>query len=79
MSFTLTGDQQPETVNGVLASSDFGRVMGLAPATGRWFTADEDVPDKEHVALISDGLRKRRFGTDPHVERRKSIRSGTTI
>src|SRR6185295_19297895 len=67
VSFTLTGDQQPEAVSGVLASADFGRVMGLAPATGRWFTADEDVPDKEHVALISHGLWKRRFGTDPHV------------
>ncbi len=67
VSFTLTGEQQPEAVNGVLASADFGRVMGLPPATGRWFTADEDVPDKEHVALISDGLRKRRFGTDPQV------------
>jgi putative ABC transport system permease protein len=66
-SFTLTGDQQPEAVNGVLASSDFGRVMGVAPAFGRWFTADEDAPDKEHVALISDGLWKRRFGTDPQI------------
>ena len=67
VSFTLTGDQQPEAVSGVLASADFGRVMGRAPATGRWFTADEDVPDKEHVALISDGLWKRRFGTDTQV------------
>ena len=67
VSFTLTGDQQPEAVNAVLASSDFGRVMGMAPAFGRWFTADEDVPNKEHVALISDGLWKRRFGTDPQV------------
>ena len=67
VSFTLSGDPQPEAVNGVLASADFGRVMGLAPAFGRWFTADDDTPDKEHVALISDGLWKRRFGTDPQV------------
>lgn len=66
-SFTLTGDQQPEAVNGVLASSDFGRVMGVTPAFGRWFTAEEDSPDKEHVALISDGLWKRRFGGDQRV------------
>jgi putative ABC transport system permease protein len=67
VSFTLTGDQQPEAVNGVLASADFGSVMGLAPALGRWFTSEEDAPGKEHVALISDGLWKRRFGTDPQV------------
>src|SRR6185437_10713767 len=35
VSFSLTGDRQPEAVNGVLASADFGRVMGLAPALGR--------------------------------------------
>ncbi len=67
ISFTLTGDRQPEAVNGVLASADFGRVMGLPPALGRWFTAEEDAPGKEHVALISDGLWKRRFGADPQV------------
>jgi putative ABC transport system permease protein len=67
VSFTLTGDQQPEAVNGVLASSDFGRVTGSAPALGRWFTADEDAPEKEHVALISDGLWKRRLGGDMQV------------
>src|SRR5205085_5476655 len=67
VSFTLTGNQHPEAVNGVLASADFGRVMELSPALGRWFTSEEAVPDKEHVALIGDGLWKRRFGTDPQV------------
>src|SRR6185369_9425190 len=67
VSFTLTGEQQPEAVNGVLASSDFGGVMGRAPTLGRWFNADEATVDKEHVVLISDGLWKRRFGTDPQV------------
>src|SRR5690349_7808171 len=67
VSFTLTGDQQPEAVSGVLASADFGRVMGVAPRLGRWFTADEDTADKEHVAVISDGLWRRRFGTDPQI------------
>ncbi len=67
VSFTLTGDSQPEAVNGLQASADFSRVLGVAPALGRWFTAEEDLPGKEHVALISDGLWKRRFGADPQV------------
>ena len=67
VSFTMTGDHQPEAVNGVQASSDFGGVMGLAPALGRWFTADEDTHGKEHVVLISDGLWKRRFARDSQV------------
>jgi putative ABC transport system permease protein len=65
--FTLTGDQQPTTLNGVLASADFGRVFGMAPALGRVFTAEEDTPGKGHVALIGDGLWKRRFGANPKI------------
>jgi putative ABC transport system permease protein len=67
LSFTLTGDQQPEALNGVLASSDFGRVVGIAPALGRVFTAEEDTPGKDHVALIGDGLWRRRFGANPQI------------
>ncbi|HEU0176543.1 MAG TPA: ABC transporter permease, partial [Blastocatellia bacterium] len=67
VSFTLTGDQQPEALNGLLATADFGRVIGTAPALGRFFTADEDTPGKDHVALIGDGLWKRRFGADPQI------------
>jgi len=67
VSFTLTGDQQPEAVNGLLASADFGRVIGIRPALGRSFTADEDAPGKDRVALIGDGLWRRRFGADPQV------------
>src|SRR4029453_11500035 len=67
VSFTLTGDRQAEAVNGVLAPSDFGRVIAMSPALGRWFTTEEDAPGKEHVALISDGLWKRRFGADLQV------------
>src|SRR5262249_59934095 len=31
------------------------------------FTAEEDVPGKNHVALISDNLWKRRFGANPQI------------
>src|SRR5215470_2070032 len=67
VSFTLTGDQQPEALNGVLASADFGRVVGMAPALGRVFSAEEDAPGKDHVALIGDGLWRRRFGANPQI------------
>ncbi len=63
-SFTLTGGDQPEALNGVMASADLGRVVGVAPAVGRFFTAEEDAPGQNHVALISDGLWRRRFGAD---------------
>src|SRR5262245_57459980 len=67
VSFTLTGDRQPEALDGLLASPDFGRVVGMAPALGRVFTAEEDAPGKDHVALIGDGLWRRRFDADPQI------------
>jgi putative ABC transport system permease protein len=67
VSFTLTGDQQPEALDGLLASADFGRAVGMAPALGRFFTAEEDAPGKDHVALIGDGLWRRRFGANPQI------------
>ncbi|MBO0727447.1 MAG: ABC transporter permease, partial [Blastocatellia bacterium] len=67
VSVTLAGDQQPEALNGELASADFGRVVGTAPALGRFFTAEEDAPGKDHVALIGDGLWRRRFGANPQI------------
>lgn len=63
-SFTLTGGDRPEALSGVMASADFARVAGTEPAIGRYFTAEEDTPGKNRVALISDGLWRRRFGAD---------------
>ncbi|HMY72033.1 MAG TPA: ABC transporter permease, partial [Blastocatellia bacterium] len=61
-SFALTGNGMPESLNGITASADFGRVVGVTPAQGRWFTADEDQPGKNRVAVISHGAWQTRFG-----------------
>lgn len=66
-SYALTGDGMPESLNAVVASADFGRVMGVAPAQGRVFTAEDDVPGKNRVVLISYGLWQRRFAGKPIV------------
>jgi len=57
----LSGGSEPEYVDGVRVSSDFFRVLGVYPAVGRALTAEEDTPGAERVAIISDGLWKRRF------------------
>ena len=66
-SFALTGGGLPESFNGITASADLGRVVGVAPAQGRWFTAEEDVPGKNRVAVISHGLWQKRFAGKPIV------------
>lgn len=58
----LAGGSEAEYVNGLRVSADFFRVLGVYPAQGRAFTAAEDTPGADRVAILSDGLWQRRFG-----------------
>ena len=52
-AFTLTGKGDPEQVGALYASAEMLPALGLAPNPGRNFSADEDRPGGEQVALIS--------------------------
>src|SRR5262249_47952429 len=54
----------PEQVNGARVTWNFFDVLGVAPAAGRTFRADEDVEHAAPVAIITDGFAQRRFGGD---------------
>ena len=60
----LAGGSEPEYVSGVKVSKDFFDVLGVQPAIGRGFTAEEDRPGGDRVAILSNGLWRRRFGAD---------------
>ena len=63
----LSGVNEPEFVSGVRVSADFFRVLGVHPALGRDFTAEEDSPGGEPVVILTDSLWRRRFGGDPQL------------
>jgi putative ABC transport system permease protein len=63
---TFTGDA-PERVSGRAVTANFFRVLGVAPALGRGFSAQEDVPDGPRVIIISHGLWQRRFAGDSTI------------
>jgi putative ABC transport system permease protein len=54
----------PEAVRGVRVSPAFFSMLDVHVALGRTFDAGEEQPGKHRVALLSDGLWKRRFGAD---------------
>ena len=58
---------EPERVPRAGVTADFFKVLKVQPALGRVFRAEEDQPDSVSVALISDGLWKRRFGSEPNI------------
>ena len=64
--FNITGDGTPEPIRGVRASHEFLSVLGLNPAIGRSFSAEEQ-HDKRTVALISYRLWTARYGSDPNI------------
>ena len=66
-SVTLTGAGGAEQIEGWSVSSDFFRVLGVQPALGRDFTADDDKPSAAATVLLSHNLWQRRFNSDPAV------------
>ena len=63
---TLTGAGDPEELPFQFVSASFFRLLGVQPALGRPFTAEEDQP-RARVVVISDRLWKRRFSGDPGI------------
>jgi putative ABC transport system permease protein len=61
----LTGVAEPERLTAELASSAYLPVLGVSPALGRTFSADEDrAGTPGRVAVLSWGLWQRRFAAD---------------
>src|SRR5205807_107476 len=60
----LTGNDQPEEVQGVHVTADYFSVLGAPVIAGRTFTAAEDRPHGGNVVVLSYGLWKRRLGGD---------------
>jgi putative ABC transport system permease protein len=66
-NYTLTGSGEPEQLSGNRISPAVMRVLGLAPVIGRAFADDEEKPAAAPVAMIGEGLWRRRFGADRAV------------
>ncbi|MBV8856411.1 MAG: ABC transporter permease [Acidobacteria bacterium] len=64
---SLGQGDEPERVRGVEAMADLFPALGVRAARGRLFTRAEDVDGGPKVIVISDGLWRRRFGSDPNV------------
>ena len=63
----LTGGAFPEQLQSGQVSADYFRLFGAPIIRGRTFTAEEDAPQGPHVALMGEGLWKRRFARDPNI------------
>jgi putative ABC transport system permease protein len=74
--FNLTGSDRPEALRGAGVSADFFHTLKMEPALGRGFRPEEDRLGGERVAVLSDGLWRRRFGADPGIVGRTLMLDG---
>ena len=61
-SHTLTGNGEPEQTSSLRVTANFFATLGLAPARGRDFRADEDQPNGPAVAILAHEYWQTRFG-----------------
>jgi macrolide transport system ATP-binding/permease protein len=66
--FGLGQGEQTETAQGAIVSGNYFDVLGVRPHVGRTFLPEEDgTPGSHAVAVISHGLWKRQFNSNPNV------------
>jgi putative ABC transport system permease protein len=61
---TLTGPLEPERLEGQRVGGGYFRALGVRPALGTDFDPVEDRPKGANLAILSDGLWRRRFAAD---------------
>jgi len=63
----LIGGDQPEQLRATQVSANFFPLFGIGMTAGRTFSAEEDSPGGPPVVVISNGLWRGRFGSDPNI------------
>jgi predicted permease len=61
----------PEQIDGAWCSWDFFPTLGVTPAMGRSFTAEDDRPGAEATVILSSAFWRRRYSSDPAIVGKK--------
>jgi len=72
----VTGNGEPQRLNGLSISGNLFSVLGAAPLLGRTFTEEETYEGKNRIVILSYGLWQSLFGGDPLVVGRSIQLSG---
>ncbi|HET7748220.1 MAG TPA: ABC transporter permease, partial [Terriglobales bacterium] len=76
----VAGQGSTERASGELVSGNYFEVLGIPPALGRVFSAqDETASGANPVAVLSYGYWARRFGRDPAVLNKQLTVNGTVL
>ncbi len=74
----LTGSSQPARVRLLIVAPNYFSLLGVKPQLGRAFNVQDHSPGIIPEVIISEGLWKRAFGSDPNILS-KSVRMDTDL
>jgi predicted permease len=70
--FALRTDQGPEMIKGEIVSAAYFPLLGIKPALGRTFLAEEDrAPGRDRVVLLSNDMWHSRYGAEDSIVGRR--------
>ena len=72
----LTGSGPAERYTQARVSANMFALLGVEPILGRAFVSGEDAEGAPRVAILSEGLWRRRFGADPAVVGKQIVLDG---
>jgi predicted permease len=66
-NYRLTGHGESTPATGIGVAGNFFQVLGVRPALGRLFTADEGLKNSRPVVLLANAYWRRQFGGDSSI------------
>ena len=66
-TLNLTGDGEPEKIQGFEITANFFDMLGVRPRMGRTFLPEEEQRGKDQEIILSSGLWEQRFASDPNI------------
>src|SRR5438046_1119004 len=66
-TINVTYKNNPQRYTGAYITEDLFRIIGVSPIMGRDFTADDNKPGSEKVAILSHEIWQRDFNGDPNI------------
>ena len=77
--FNITGSGIPQQVLGDFVTAEYFSVLGVTPVVGRTFLPNEDQEASPRLALLSYGLWRSRYGSNPNIIGEQIVLNGSNF